>query len=397
MMPYCNEIIPLGSDCPPTSQSYQPEDHNLCIGSPEVSCIMKTCQDGQLDVGSTCLADRDCKRMSCGHNDWNISSTKKVCCDSDEIAKVPKNYTRAERSNFMDMCPNSIPEGGQCPFWYTDTPSLCSNGSMCIAGVCQRDLAPAGSPCWTDSQCLNGQCGLTRFSSWSDMEATAQPGVCCPSGGKSQVANYMYCDRSIPNGHLCPPSRHNGDGERGSSDSFCESNMCVRGICSQERLVSGVECFRNEDCTNQACGRLERSEYDYDKNIRAKSVCCPNGALGAKSKEVCSGIIPTGQPCYYDEDPSLCVGGFCVEGKCADELRRSNEPCLQDDDCVDVSCGFNRWDFHDRRKVCCLSQATLKDADGYAICTANIPRGEMCFDDSVCLEGLACGPGGICE
>jgi hypothetical protein len=123
-----------------------------------------------------------------------------------------------------------------------------------------------------------------------------------------------------------------------TSNSKCQSRVCVDGFCADSFQSMGETCDPNDslDCQNLACGREMLTEG-------SPFICCPShsvlrlSAFGS-TQNFCAGL-PLQASCGLQN--ALCESGVCVGGLCQEEKQGIGETCDAADqvDCANNACG----------------------------------------------------------
>ena len=235
------------------------------------------------------------------------------------------------------------------------TPWFIWKMSVTVDGTCEED-----SDCGDD-----GACGISPYPGGEK--------ICCPSGNTVSflVPTIRYCTGQ-PTGATCRI-------EDGGNGPLCSSGICVKGFCQDGPQDVGEACDENLDCTSNVCvdGVCQDGKLGVGETCEEDSNC-DNLTCGriypTTDRECCStaekvnGIFcsnqPNGLPCL--ENP-MCASDVCVIGICQDGPQEINEPCDDEEDCVDAAT--------------CVGGTCQGSTNGV---------GSTCEEDGDCDAGLFC-------
>jgi hypothetical protein len=342
-------------------------------------CIAGTCRADRLDDHEPCDEHADCKAYACGkHPEVNATAEDirsdniplKICC--------PSGKTFGHEGD--PFCKASQPIGAACK-----ADAMCES-DICIFDTCRKTLLNDGMECEESTDCNGGVCAIYHDA--------AGKRECCPTG-KSII---------LSDGPTCS-NRTAGDACENNSNSLCQSNICVQGVCKDSPQKVGAACDNHYDCANWSCALQTAFPA-------APFICCPSGSymfvpqpeevvvrtstgvVTSNSLRVCTGQ-PFGAPCSAGEQEhdDLCDSGICIFGFCRDNRQIPGDACAEDEDCENGVCAFVSLE-DGASKVCCESndhqRVYLPDRLRLTdVCTGQ-PLGARCGDnntDAVCQSG----------
>ena len=218
------------ASCPHDSTHVVLEEHdesNDCAA--EYSCNNK---DG---AGASCRGEAAC-RMDVAAFDVQVQSLPTGCVQ-DLVMQVDA--------------------GGACDY------NVQCKSSVCRNGTCTASKLPDGtSDCEEDNECESGVCASVSMADTNSLQ-------CCPSGASNlqdPVSGKLVCGHQ-PAGALC------------FSDSLCQSQVCLFGMCEAGKLAPHEPCERHHQCTTNACARTGPHE---------SLTCCPSSGTGLiNGQQVC--------------------------------------------------------------------------------------------------------------
>lgn len=217
---------------------------------------------GKGKVADQCGVNKDCANGACGRA-TAADGTKLTCCPSGKVSSY----------GGFDYC--------------TDMPdeSVCWSNAQCASGFCRdngggfrKGKCGKGAPtdkCGVNGDCANGACGR-------EGAASGTPLTCCKSGKVGTFGGYDYCLEQ-PDGAQCWSDAQCLTGN-------CKGNAggTRKGVCGGTAVNDS--CKSDGDCANKACGRSTAADgaplvccptgksfryggFDYCGDLPASSVC----------------------------------------------------------------------------------------------------------------------------
>lgn len=242
------------------------------------------------------------------------------------------------------------------------TAGVCDVDDLCDGGSpsCPDVVAPAGDPCRpaVDLCDVGDLCdGASPTCPADEREVAGTP--CRPSVGPCDAAE--VCDGLM---EACPVDEPSPDGTVCDDGDLCtQTDACVAGICVGTEPV----------------------------------VCMP-----AEACHVVGPCEPAAGQCQSSPSPdgTVCTGGFCIGGVCADDL---GEPCAEAAACSTGHCVDGFCCDSPCASACSACSAAIKGAGADGLCGPVVagadpddecaPAAEPCGNDGACDGGGACRKG----
>ncbi len=339
-----------------------PEQEGRCSPVPFAADVDEECDGAQACDGEGACARPDGARCSEGGDCLGTLCVDGVCC-------------AGACDGLCETCAGSSSPGACRPVRAGSDPEAeCPGEALCDgAGRC---LAPAGTPCRADLECLSEICADGHCC---DVRCTA-PCRACDLPGAEGVCT------TVPRGedpHAdCPGERvcdGGGDcalllGQPCFGHAQCLSMTCHDRVCCERECEGGCSSCALEGSLGR-CTALPRGSS-------ASSGACPTGA-------VCDGaggcVLDQGRPCADDAD---CLDGRCVDGFCCDA---SCDGLCEACDLPGHEGSYSRVERGRDPEGECPGAQTC---DGGGACVA--PLGAACTASADCQSGF-CSDGACCD
>ena len=338
---YCKSDEEGDLRCAPLEEAGEPCHSDHICGSGFCNTASSVCDPAGFP-GDTCGADGDCRGRFCHPVD--------EVCRIKQVNGEPCAFDAECESNECDS------DSGRCG---RANGAECRWSGQCLSGFCDEGIGecrpkrPAGEPCSSWDECLNGEC-LQNVC-----VETCRSSSDCGAG--------EYCDFVDLR---CRSAKE--DGERCSSDRECVSEVCnFSDRCGASPDI-GEACSARYDCyprgycadgvcvprkgPDQACGALDECLEPYlclDGRCEIMNLECRPAAPG----ERCAMLMVCDETAYCDR-----MGGFTCKARPSE-----GEDCSR---LVPCAPGFY-----------CLGGS----------CQRRLQPGESCTSHAQCVEGYHCG------
>ena len=169
------------------------------------------------------------------------------------------------------------------------------------------------------------------------------------------------------------------------SIGLCVYWLYQKFSCKNSIEVS-VECSKNCDCKNGACGRASAADGILTK-------CCKTGkVISYAGYDYCSDMEDN-SVCWSN---AMCATGFCRDngggtrkGRCG--KGNMGDSCGINNDCVNGACG--RESAADSTSLTCCKSGAVTLFDGFDYCKG-MPDETVCWSNDMCASGFCRDNGG---
>jgi len=257
----------------------------------EVTIEARACDDGDPCTGFDQRMYDFCNDVPCGE-----CKGEPVSCCGDGVCDSTEQF------NVDSYCPEDCCGDNECSFVEGDSPL-----AYCALDCCGDASCEAVENFDLFSYCAEDCCGDEICS---DLERTE-----------------LYCVADCCGDDVCDPI------EEVSSEANCPADCCGNGVCSPvEDLYNDFYCAA-DCCGDQYCSIIELT----DPATYCADDCCGDG----QCVDIEENVIYCAADCCGDGfcaelEYEVCFGDCCAQG---------GEPCVQDSDCCNGSCGFKVCDF----------------------------------------------------
>jgi hypothetical protein len=418
----CRSLAPNNKSCGPTvcsmnglSVQGQLCSGGTCEGGAEQSCAPFKCEmtsgacattctrDTQCAAGAFCTtgAMRVCKNKmplgaECGGNNECNSNfcVDGVCCadacDGECLSCANANgtCTTVIRNAEDDQCRREhiCDANGVCKL--KQTSGDCMSDDECVTGNCVDGHCCADT-CGTPCRSCNNRDGTCTTPVTGDDDDNCDGDQTCDADGACKLAN----------------------GQRCSDADECASALCVDGVCCSAACEGSCEACDVEGeegtCTLvEGAPHGERVPCDGEPGSTCGGFCdgsdvdCTYPGGSERCGSVCTGEQLVRQRCdgagaCIDDVPDTCAPFVCDEaaGTC-------HTTCTENGQCA-VGSVCNEIGTCVSARATCISETTLRDADGNSIdCAPFRCRIDQCTDpcESIddCAGDTVCEPSGRC-
>jgi hypothetical protein len=368
-----------GMMCTPTNKCH--------IGTLSCSVGTADCVDSNRNGanGSSCGDNMVCNNGNC------VACTDATSCTTATPCKVAKTSCATGTSQCIDSgnSPNGTNKGcgsGRvcrdgicvaCAEGMTCVPAPCRQGTITCAGgvsACQDNgiMENNGTPCGTMGHvCRNGACVACAEGS------ACSSGNACKTGGRTACAtgSPVCTETNRPDGFACGATTCTGATK---TDQQCRAGSCAAVATS----CTPAQCnTARTDCSLCGNGRVDTGETCDPCNTMCISdtntIRTPVGAAGTCTFRCNSTLRPCGPSDMF------CPTGCASDSGDPDCKQATGTACVTNSQCRTNACANNR---------CCDSTCT-----GLCVACASSATGQADGHCAPLANGLACGPGSICN
>lgn len=278
---------------------------------------------------------------------------------------------------------------------------LYPEGRFYCGKYCESDQDCANVPGCEDRQCKCIPLNNDSSKQCAPQNLTCNTSVTCENN--DDCAPGEKCDDN----HICVPDV-SGNGELGDnceSRDDCKTGFCIQGKCTyqcnwidpENSCPEGYYCATIE-CGLGVCLQGEKGFKDIGDECFDNTECSSLYCMSTGSPAVCS------IPCSPDSFATCPQDWSCLNindsgcGICICEISQIGEECQRNSDCFSGLCvtksGQSRCSkYCGDNDLCPDDFDCLQAGQDVNICwPENLAIGDICNDDSQCMEGLDCIP-----